>query len=160
MKKAYSIDQRAEILASLKANGGNYSKTSREWSVPRATLIRWKEGKGPDGQEVLDLVPQKVIELSDKLENIAHMLTEAIPEKIQEAKLQNIVASLGIVIDKRNLLRGQPTSISENRTVAQQYEGAVNRLIADAKKNGVDVDRSEAIDLLDLYHPGVKKIIH
>ncbi len=62
--------------------------------------------------ECAELRAQKKEMLKDRLEVIALSLVDAIPDAIAGANLQQITTSLGIVIDKMILLKGQPTEIT------------------------------------------------
>ncbi len=49
---------------------------------------------------------------SEKFEDLAHQLIDALPSKLADASLQHLAISLGIAIDKMLLLRGQPNQIT------------------------------------------------
>lgn len=44
MANTYTDQQVAEALAALELNGGNVKRTAAETGIPRATLIRWRDG--------------------------------------------------------------------------------------------------------------------
>jgi transposase-like protein len=109
----YSDEQRATALAALQANGGNLSRTSRDTGIPFSTIKRWRDEPDP---RLADLGDRKKVDLSEKLEEIAYKLADAVEGKIPEANLQHVATSLGIAIDKLRLLRGEATDISEVRS--------------------------------------------
>lgn len=161
-RKKYSVEDRARVLAVLQANNNNMLRTSRDTGIPRKTIIDWKAGRNKDTPQVLELVPAAAQDLASKLDKIAEILSDHItdPDKLAKANVQQIATSFAIVVDKRNLLRGQPTSISEHRSDKQVYEGVVSALIKEAAKSGVIVDRAEALNLLEYTLPDIKKHIH
>lgn len=108
----YTDEQRAEALAALEANGGNLSATHRVTGYPISTIKRWRDEPDP---RLADLGNRKKADLSDKLEEIAYALADAIPGKIDAASLQTIAVSLGITIDKLRLLKGEATEVTEVR---------------------------------------------
>ena len=115
--KRYSDESKAEALAVLEANGGNSKRTARDTGIPQTTLRNWREGRGTSAVSSSTRT-QKKTELSEKLEEVAWRLTNAItPEMIGKASLVQIMTGLGIVIDKMRLLRGESTSISESRRI-------------------------------------------
>ena len=59
-------------------------------------------------------MPIKKGHLADECEEIAWRLAQAMPEKIGKASLSQMATSFGIMIDKMQLLRGLPTSITES----------------------------------------------
>lgn len=106
----YSDKEKATVLAALDANEGNVALTARQSGVPDSTLRGWAKGRGTPA-EIAELREHKKEELSERLEAIAHQLVDALPGKIGEASLQQTATSLGITIDKMQILRGGPTDI-------------------------------------------------
>lgn len=107
----YSDEQRASALAALKANNGNVNKTAREIGIPEPTLRTWslREDAYPVPHELQE---QKNGELTVELKTLAHALLRSALDKSDDknANIQQVVTSLGIVIDKLNLLEGGATS--------------------------------------------------
>lgn len=156
-KTKYTADQKATALATLKANGGNITYTASLLRIPRKTLSAWSAGNGltevPEG-----LVEEKASELADKLDHIASMLAQELTnkEKIAKASLKDIGVTLGITIDKRNLLRHQPTSITAKLDANRNhYELMVTHLVQEAKRKGLEVSREEAVAALRIHHPDI-----
>lgn len=67
MAKTYSNEQRIAALASLAANGGNISKTSRETGVSRITLRGWQASELNDLPEVATIKKGLVDSYREKL---------------------------------------------------------------------------------------------
>jgi hypothetical protein len=109
-KRDYSEDEKAEILAVLDANEGNRKRTARQLKVPRTTIITW-ENK-PMSENLDSLRHQKKRELADKIDEVVWQIVTAMPEKIEKAGLKDSAIAMGTGIDKSNLLRGDPTSIT------------------------------------------------
>ena len=59
-------------------------------------------------------------ELADRLEDTSHSILDAIPEKIDSASLNQLAIALGVSIDKRLLLLGQPNSIQAGVYLTQE----------------------------------------
>ncbi len=113
LKRKYSDDEKAGTLAALDANRGNALQTSKQLGIPRTTIKRWvAEGVNPD---VTVLRHEKRRELSEKLEDIAHTLSDNILMRAAvqdvEIPLKDFATSLGIVIDKMQVLRGMSNQI-------------------------------------------------
>ena len=159
MPKAYTNEEKAQALATIRACNNNVSQASRILGIPRKTLIGWRDGKGVQNVNP-EMIDFHSAELSDKLDIIAHKLVDAIPQKIQKAPLNQISQSLKAAIDARNLLKGQPTAIIERRSDKDRYEVAVSQLIKECKNNNIEVTRLEAIDLLEGQLPGIKATLH
>lgn len=110
-KRQYSDNDKATALAALDANSGNLKLTARELGIPASTLQRWRDGQVND--DVTVLRTYKKDELAERLVEIAHQLIDAAPDKVKGANLQQIFTSLGIAIEKIQLLEGEPTERSE-----------------------------------------------
>lgn len=110
-RRQYSDKDKATALAVLDANSGNISKTSRQLKIPASTLTEWRDGRVND--DVTELREIKRDEISTRLKEIVHLLIDAIPGKIPEASLQQITTSIGIAVDKAQLLEGSATERTE-----------------------------------------------
>lgn len=110
-KRRYSDEDKATALAALDANGGNVYKTSRLLKIPQTTLQEWFNGRVND--TVPEIRMRKKEALADRLSEIAHQLIDAAPDKMKTANLQQVFTSLGITIEKLQLLDGEPTERSE-----------------------------------------------
>lgn len=115
-RREYSDEDKATALAALDANGGNVQRTARTLGIPEPTLRGWARKRGIH-PTVVELHDQKKGSLADELEEIAEKLAGAMPGKVAEASLQQTATSLGIVIDKMQLLRGQPTNITDDASL-------------------------------------------
>lgn len=129
-RRQYSDAEKAESLAALDANGGNVSKTARDLGLPRKTLAQWAADRHIH-QDVAELRQEKKIDLAARLEQIARQLAEAMPEKMATANLQQVATSMGIAIDKMQLLRGQPTNISD--IAVEQIADRIERMTDDER---------------------------
>jgi len=110
--RSYSERERAEALAALDAFGGNVLATARALDMPARTLEEWSKGRGVHA-DVAELRVQKRVGLAAQLETLAYRIVEAVtPEDIQKASLRDKMVACGIIIEKVQLLRGQPTQIA------------------------------------------------
>ena len=148
-RRQYTDRQKAEALAALDANGGNLTRTSREIGVPLSTIRNWRDGMGTNG-DVAELRSQKRGELADELTEIAWLLAGDLQDesKRRRASLVQTATSMAIVIDKTQLLRGLPTSITENAEIS--YEERVARVAelldaAGARRDGAPADGPPAV---------------
>lgn len=112
-RRQFSDNDKAAALAALDANGGNVLKTAKQINVPRSTLQEWANGRV--NHDVPELRQQAKKALAERLEEIAHQLIDAVPDKIADASLQQVATALGIVVDKKQLLTGEATSRADVR---------------------------------------------
>lgn len=129
-RRKYTDEERAAALAALDANAGNVARTAEQLGIPASTLQYWQE---------MDALPklreQKKVQLADRLEEIAYQLVEALPGKIKKANLLQTATTLGITIDKMQLLRGLPTNISDDASLTDEQRMAeLNRLANAARE--------------------------
>ncbi|MFL6228432.1 MAG: hypothetical protein ACJ741_06600 [Pyrinomonadaceae bacterium] len=111
-KRSYRATDKAESLALLDAEGGNVKRAARAARVPRKTLESWAGGHGVT-PEVEERRAEKRAELSDRFEAAIHDMMDAFAGKIGDASLKDVATAIGILTDKRQLLKGQPTAINE-----------------------------------------------
>jgi len=126
-RPVYDDETRAEYVAMLAAEGyptkeGALTAVANQTGVPARTLSRWFNGESNPPPD--KLVKQKKGLLAEKLEFIAEKILDKMADKIDDANLQQSATSLGIVIDKMQLLQGQPTSIT--RAVSLLKEGKIS----------------------------------
>lgn len=112
MKRRYSDNEKAEALAALDANGGHVEHTAKQLDIPERTLNAWSNGRGVHPSVVQECEVKRG-DLRDRLEEIAHRIVDVIPDKLQSASVQQLATTLGIVVDKMQILAGKPTVITE-----------------------------------------------
>lgn len=111
-RRRYSDEEKAAALAALDANGGNVALTSQQLDIPDSTLRSWSNGRGTN-HAIADLRDEKRRELTEELRDIAYALVGALPSKIHDASLRDTGVTLGVVLDKLQLLEGHATTRSE-----------------------------------------------
>lgn len=132
---AYTDDDRAAALATLEANRGNLNETSRATGISPRTLNRWASENAAHKTAVEKRLPHARASLSERLSDVAHQLLDVIPDKLTDANLREIAVTLGIAIDKAQLLTGNPTSREEVLSGLSDAERAerVNELLDAAR---------------------------
>jgi transposase-like protein len=125
-KRIYSDEDRATALAALDSNGGDLTKTSQAIGVPRRTLADWNYGRHLP-PKIAEIRRHKRGSLADELESVAWMLAGRLENEdlLESANLQQVATSLGIVVDKMRLLRGETTEnvgLSLNGDVKQDAQ--------------------------------------
>ncbi len=115
-RRHYSEEDKATALAVLAANNGDLRKTARDLGIPKSTLERWIYIQNTVVSAIADT---KKKELSTELEELAYKIVGVMPDKLASANLQQLATSLGITIDKMQLLQGRPTERSETRATIE-----------------------------------------
>ena len=152
-RKSYDDDFRANTVLMLEACGYPHTKgaltaVARKVKAPPRTISRWfnKEQNPPPDR----LVSEKRGELVERLEDMAHMLLDAMGVDIKENGVDAVRAAtaMGITIDKFLLLKGEPTGIvkvvqmiQDGRVKPEAVRAKWPNLAADLfARAGVDVD--------------------
>lgn len=109
--KDYSAERKAEVLALVTAHNGNVAQVSRLTEIPDQTIRGWLE----QADRYREVRSEKQSDLAQKLENNAHRLANSIADHdLSIVPLASKATALGIMVDKMQLLRGEPTSITAN----------------------------------------------
>lgn len=109
-KRAYTDQERAAALVVVDFCEGNLSEASRRTGIPRITLFEWNSGRV--NSDVSEIRQEKKKDLADKLEDLAEKYVDSMTSTAGSATSRDAVA-LGIVIDKMQILRGQPSVINQ-----------------------------------------------
>lgn len=108
-RRRYSDNDKATALAALDANEGNLYKTARQLNISISTLQSWANASEDKAEKLEPLRNRKRKELHEVLRDLAYQITSVIPDKLNDANLQQTSVSLGIVLEKMQLLEGKAT---------------------------------------------------
>lgn len=125
-RRVWTDQDKANAIATFRANGGNLVLTSELTGIPKNTIWYWTRPAPakavPNGSltaehvdRIAPVVAKKEKNLADKFEDLANALVDAAFNKIDRANLAQTIAAAGIAVEKMRLLRGESTSISETR---------------------------------------------
>jgi hypothetical protein len=135
-RREYSDADKAIVLAALAANDGNVSKTAKQFSLPNSTVKMWADGKNQH-PIVAELCEDKKAEIVELIDEAVREMIHASKGKPAETALQPLWTSIGIGLDKKQLLAGQPTSITESRgEKAERVEKVAGKLLQLVRKTG------------------------
>src|SRR5690606_6621395 len=88
--------------------------------------------------EAQELLPGARAELAERLETFVHEALDSTAEKIDAANLQQLFIAIGISLDKMQLLKGRPTSISRNESIKTEINKiAAQEAVAVLEKRGM-----------------------
>lgn len=140
---------------------GNYAETSRLCGVPLHTIDSWKESdwwkemiKKIHSEEdaKLDAKLSKIIDktlekLIDTVENGEHIYDQRTGKiKRMPAKLRDVNNAFNTILDKRQLIRKQPTKIVEQQNTAAQLQTLADQF---AKFVGKTIKSNDAPAYID-----------
>jgi transposase-like protein len=127
-KRQYSDNEKASALAFLDFNGGNVQKSAKALGVPHKTLDEWAKGRNQH-PEVADLRNEKKEDICDLIDSAVREMIQGSAGKASEANISQLWTSIGIAVDKMQLLKGEATQITKDATPRTNEERA-NRILA------------------------------
>lgn len=104
-RRQYSDNEKASVLANLRANKGNSSKTARDSGVNRQTIDKWKRGLGIN-DDVLQMLHVKTGELCDLHKLIAVRSLGLLSNKLSDCTAVQLSTIAAISTEKMLLLEG------------------------------------------------------
>lgn len=110
-KRQYSDNDKATALVALDANKGNLNKTARELKLPLSTLKGWRDGHVH--ADVANIRTVKKGTLAERFDDATELMLDVLHKKLEDASLQQIATSIGILQDKSQLLKGHATERTE-----------------------------------------------
>src|SRR5215472_2357339 len=153
-RRWYTDEDKAAALVYLQSRGGVINRAARELGIPVMTLSSWAAGNFivPNVARQFRVVKAR---LSAKLENVAHQVLDELPDKIEEASLVDLGATLGLIIDRMKLMREGPTAISD---IVHRRE-MLERLIQRTMEQFPGMSREEIIDIIRDVKPEAIKLL-
>jgi len=109
--RRYSDRERCDALIAVAANHGDVRRTAKELGIPYWTLMNWY--RGTRHPEARALAEEASSMLADRLEEMAHLVLDELPDKVPEASVDHLNKLLANVVEKMRLLREQPTAIGK-----------------------------------------------
>lgn len=107
----YPVELKAAVIAAIEQNGGNVLATSKLFNLPRDTVNYWWQ----HSERYVELKQTSSLCLADKLESVAHNYVDSLADHdLQLVTARDKASVAQIAIQNMQLLRGQPTNISEN----------------------------------------------
>ncbi len=156
-RRVYSDREKAEALALLDINGGNFYRTAQALGIPRADIQHWAKGKGVSA-DVSILRQQKTLEYGTRFGELMEMILDSVtPADLERASLKDKFISAAVAFDKRQLAFGQPTQINES--IRDSLEAVLARWIAVAAERGHTVTRDEAVAKMIELRPETKRYL-
>ncbi len=128
---------------------GSLPEVSRIMGIPYKTLEMWKSQDWwkelvtklqSEEDTKLDSKTSKIVDkaldaLMDRIENGEYIYDQKTGKvKQTPAKLADLTRAFNVVLDKRQLLRGQPTKIIEQTTTATQLQNLADQFASFVKK--------------------------
>lgn len=111
----YPPELKASIITAIENNDGNVAATAKLFCLPEDTVRYWWK----NSERFREIQSASSLSLADKLESIAHAQADSIAaHDLSIVTIADKAKVLSVSVDKMQLLRGQPTSITQ--TVERQ----------------------------------------
>ena len=128
-KPQYSLQTKLAALIELERNGGNLYQTARILGMDEKTLASWAQAQREGKLVAPPLpseppVPDEDAPLDERLEQIVQQMVAIMPQKLEEASLQELVRSLTMV---RATLQEARAEKEENSDVYEKLARLMDR---------------------------------
>lgn len=110
-KRHYSDADRADALAVLDSCGGALEAAARQTGVSRNTLRSWAQNR--ERAAPLNIRQEKRDDLADLIQGEIRSILDAMNIRRDSATYRELATAFGIMVDKRQLLIGEPTVRTE-----------------------------------------------
>jgi len=132
---AYTPEQRAEALVTLEANGGNMEATAEQLGIPRQTLYRWCNEnvthKSDMAVATAEILPETRETFIAELKTLRNKVLRHLDGIVEDLKAREAAITLGILIDKTELLEGNATSRTAVVGNGETVDEAISRLASE-----------------------------
>ena len=135
---AYTESFRAEALVTLEANGGNILQTSIQLGIGEATLRDWvaqnsdiKESSSDIAIATAEILPETREEFISELKTLRNKVLKHLDGIVSDLKAREAAITLGILIDKTELLEGNATSRTAVVGNGESVDEAIHRLTSE-----------------------------
>lgn len=127
-RKDYTEEDKIQALIAVIEHGGNVSWASRTLGIPYPTLLQWVNSKwGEDklaelnirvkrrivnkAQTIVDALLDKLNKGVENLKLDGHFICDEKTVRVLESRLKEVALTVAILVDKIQLMQGQPTAI-------------------------------------------------
>lgn len=117
--RQYSDIDKAEALVILETCRGNLSEAARITGIPHQTIADWRDGRHGITNDIPRLREFSQRDLAGKMEALAHKSVGLAYKKAGRATYRDLITGIDKSATVMQLLRGQPTSIIEERVEAR-----------------------------------------
>jgi len=132
---AYTEQFRAEALVALEANGGNILQTAIQLEIGEATLRGWvaenrdiKETSSDLAIAAAEIIPETRETFISDLKTLRNKVLRHLDGIVEDLKAREAAITLGILIDKTELLEGNATSRTAVVGNGESVDEAITRL--------------------------------
>jgi len=108
-KRTYTDEDKAAALVGLDANGGNLSRTAKEFNVPIMTLSEWRNGRVTETVTGIRKVKkQSLAELFEEAAR-AYLARALESDAVSDTRGKDALIAAATALDKLQLLTGEDT---------------------------------------------------
>jgi transposase-like protein len=149
---AYTPEQRAQALVVLESNGGNVLQTANQIGIDEKTIRNWvgqnSDLKSDMAIATAEILPDTREDFIDELKTVRNKVLRQLHDNIADLKAREAAVTLGILIDKTELLEGNATT----RTAVVGSGETVNEAIERIKRE--IESRVVRGEILEVEQPG------
>lgn len=139
--RTYSHQDRAKALA-LYDSTGALEKTAETLGIPLSTLSDWVNNPANHSESR----SKHAQDLATKFDNAAHLFIDLAVKKSKRAAFNHLMTGAAIAVDKSQLLRGQPTSISASVMSEEERMDRLSSLVEAIRGRAPAIDHNSVTD--------------
>lgn len=162
-RRTYTDQDRANVYVAMRVNNDNIARSSRDTSVPEATIRDWRDSWERDGgppPEVLELAAGAATDFVIDATRVRDKALAELERQIdsREVKAAQLIAAVGMAEDKIRLAKGLATSRSETvqtlpdpETLRETLHQYIMDTLAKSDERDTDIRDSEGAEIIPIH---------
>lgn len=147
-KSQYSDADKARVFVTLAANTGNVKRTARETGVPENTVRRWK-AEFEENPPAAELIEAEATTFTDLARKVRHEALVQLRKKIPDAKVSELVATVGMLDDKVTRVEGIDRQVRVDHHHHLPSADEVRELLGGLRIGAIEQARQRQAELVD-----------
>lgn len=148
-RRTYSEEDKARVFVVLATNQGNVKRTARDTGIPISTVrswkVEWEETGTPPLPEVVEVAAGEFLDDAERVR--AKALIE-LERKIPDATPSALVATVGMLTDKIQVVKGLATSRQEHTHALPPAE-EMAKTLSEAFSAAIEAARTRDADIVE-----------
>ena len=161
-KRTYTDQDRANVYVAMRVNNENIARSSRDTTVPEATIRDWRDTWARDGgppQEVLELAAGTATDFVIDATRVRDKALAELERQIdaRDVKAAQLIAAVGMAEDKIRLAKGLATSRSETvqtlpdaEKLRELMQGYVRDTLLATDERDQDINDGEGAEIIPI----------
>lgn len=161
-RRTYTDQDRANVYVAMRVNNENIARSSRDTTVPEATIRDWRDTWARDGgppSEVLELAAGTATDFVIDATRVRDKALAELERQIdaRDVKAAQLIAAVGMAEDKIRLAKGLATSRSETvqtkvdpEAFRAEFEKYITDTLAKTDERDADINQGEGAEIIPI----------